>query len=578
MSRNLRPELGGTSRGVAAHEITSIDLEDVLQQSAAVAADACHVPRVAVFLLAEESQMLQCVAMHPERRDVQAIALDADSLVSRVVRLNRLEVNSDPATFSSPDLDLLRGVAVRSALGLPIVIGGRCLGGLVLLSPLEAHFSREQIERGARVARNIAVAVEKANLYQEATQRIAELSLLHEVGRAFNESLELSEILDTCADQLAALVDASKCFILLCEPDGLRCVASSGDAPNRDLAEGVLLRHDEPSLAALALRERRAIVSVDATEDARANQRMVARFGQKSLLAIPMIHRGRPVGAVIFDDQQARRRFMPAEIERISLVASHLAAALDNARLYEDLRRSYAELADAQARLVQRERLAALGELAAQVAHEVRNPLGVVFNAVGELRRRLGTDGETGYLLGVLSDEAERINRIVGDLIDFARPLDLSLQVGTLPATFEDAIASALRFPGIRVERDLDANLDEVAFDARLLRQALLNLFQNAVQAMHGAGTVRVHAHVVHLEGRTWAEIAVEDSGPGVEASMRERIFEPFFTTKAAGIGLGLAVVKRIAEAHQGQISVTAGGLGGACFRLRWPVQPGGFS
>ena len=113
--------------------------------------------------------------------------------------------------------------------------------------------------------------------------------------------------------------------------------------------------------------------------------------------------------------------------------------------------------------------------------------------------------------------------------------------------------------------------LSAVLLDPRLMRQALLNLFENAIQAMQGRGTLKVRARVVHLFDRPWAEVTVEDSGPGVEASMRQRIFEPFFTTKAAGIGLGLAVVKRIAEAHQGEVSVGDAVGGGAAFTLRWP-------
>jgi signal transduction histidine kinase len=552
-------------------DISALDLEDVLEQAAAVAADVCHARWAAIFLVSEESRVLHCVATHPAHRELPAEPLDSQMLWSRVVRRNQPETLNEPPGLSSTERSVLGAEKVEIAVGVPLVINGRSLGALVIGRPAGEPFDTEAQERADRQARGVAAAVERANLYQEATQRIAELSLLHEVGRAFNESLELSEILETCADQLLRLLDASNCFILLREGEGLRCVAASGLSPEH--LPDIYILPDEPSVAAQSVRERRAIAVTDAERDGRANPRLTHLLGVKSVLAVPMLHRGRSIGALIFNDNRARRLFTPAEIERAGLVASRLAAAVDNARLYEDLRRSYADLAEAQARLVQRERLAALGELAAQVAHEVRNPLGAVFNVAAELERRFGHEGEVGFLLGVLSEEAQRINRIVGDLLDFARPLELNLISGGLRAVLQDVEQAVLHGTQVTCDRDYGEGLDQVSLDPRLMRQALLNLFENAIQALSGRGRVRIAAHVIDVSGRAFSEVVLEDSGPGVETSMQQRIFEPFFTTKAAGIGLGLAVVKRIAEAHQGEATVRSSSLGGAAFVLRWPLQ-----
>ncbi len=554
-------------------DVSSLDLGDELQNAVDVTADVCDAGWVAAFLLSEESRLLHCVATSPAGHDRSAEPLDADVLWSRVVRRNRLEVIADVGQLPAAERQVLQLGEVRTLAALPILINGRCRGVLVAGRARPEPLDPATLDRCARQARVIAAAVERANLYQEATQRLAELSLLHEVGRAFNESLELSSILETCADQLVALLDSTNCFILLQDGEDLRGVAASG--PHRQRIEEVRVRPGEASVAALALRERRAIVVVDAEKDPRVNQRMRETFQEKSVLAVPMSHRGHALGVIVFDEARARRLFTPAEIERASLIASHLAAAVDNARLYEDLRRSYADLAAAQAKLVQRERLAALGELAAQVAHEVRNPLGAIFNVGVELKRRFGTEGELGYLVRVLEEEGERINRIVGDLLDFARPMDLNPQGGGLTTVLLEAEAAVLSGSKIKVELDLAPGLEGVALDPRLMRQAIVNLLANAHQALGGEGSVRITAHVIEVEGRRLAEVIVEDSGPGMEAGMRERVFEPFFTTKASGIGLGLAVVKRIAEAHQGEVRVRASPLGGAAFVLRWAVLQG---
>jgi len=224
---------------------------------------------------------------------------------------------------------------------------------------------------------------------------------------------------------------------------------------------------------------------------------------------------------------------------------------------------------------VQRERLAALGELAAAVAHEVRNPLGAIFNAMGELNRHLGNQGEVGTLLSILSEEADRINQIIGDLLDFARPPDLAVDQVSLAGAIEAAAASSVRLPGIEFQCSIAPEVDRLRIDQRQIRQALLNIFNNAVQAMGGKGRILVRAERVERGGGPAVAISIQDSGPGVPLPIRERVFEPFFTTKASGTGLGLAVVKRVAEGHGGGVEVGAGEPHGAVFTLYQPFVSG---
>jgi signal transduction histidine kinase len=295
------------------------------------------------------------------------------------------------------------------------------------------------------------------------------------------------------------------------------------------------------------------------------------RFGSRSLLAAPLLSRGEVAGVLYVDDCRRRRRFTEAEQERAVAVANRLAVAIENARLYEDLRRSYEQLAQAQRQLIEQERLAALGELSAVVAHEVRNPLGVLFNSLGSLRRLVKPEGDARVLLDIMGEEAERLDHIVGDLLDFARPVTPVLQPEPLERVVDEAVAAAVAagVGQVVVQREVVAGLPPVPMDARLVRQAVLNVAANAVQAMpHGgrlAVRIRRDAEGVLLE--------LEDSGPGIPEEIRARIFEPFFTTKASGTGLGLAVVKRIVDGHGGAISVSSGPGGGTVVQLRFPLD-----
>jgi signal transduction histidine kinase len=272
-----------------------------------------------------------------------------------------------------------------------------------------------------------------------------------------------------------------------------------------------------------------------------------------------------------------QREVSPEELECLLAMGVHLAAAAEAHRLVEDLRRSYSDLSRAQAQQVQTERLAALGEMAAAVAHEVRNPLGVVVNALAAVQRELDAGREVRPLLGIVGEEAERINHLVTDLLDFARPSQPELQTDTGHfATLAGGLQGVLAVAPVPIQLQLDNRLEgvAVALDARLMRQVVVNLAENAVQSMPRGGRLHVVFDRDGSGAEAQARLEFRDSGQGIAPAALPRIFEPFFTTRAQGTGLGLPLVKRILEGHRGTVEVQSELGRGTTFILRWPLEP----
>jgi PAS domain S-box-containing protein len=225
-----------------------------------------------------------------------------------------------------------------------------------------------------------------------------------------------------------------------------------------------------------------------------------------------------------------------------------------------------ARLAQAQDALVHKERLAALGELSAVVAHEVRNPLGVIFNAVGALRHSAQVPPHDLTLLDLVQEEAERLNHIVGALLELARPTPPHPEPTSVAEVVTGAVQAARGWvnPPEPVTLDVGSEPAKSRVDAQMLHTAVTNLISNALAS---PGRKRPVAVRVHGDAER-VIIEVADDGAGVPPELAERIFEPFFTTRAKGTGLGLALVRRVAEAHGGAVSVRQTPGGGATFLL----------
>lgn len=236
----------------------------------------------------------------------------------------------------------------------------------------------------------------------------------------------------------------------------------------------------------------------------------------------------------------------------------------------ESLRDALRQLEESQARVVQQERLAAIGQLAAAVSHELRNPLGVISNALYLLRSGLESGGEQRLLRALATAEREvsSASLIVSDLLDYARSRAPELVEVDLAELLEEVLSVAPGPAGLRVSRHCPPGL-VVGADRDQLRQVLLNLVMNAYDACGVDGRVELAA----TSGAPgWIVLTVSDDGAGIDGETAARVFEPFFTRKSSGTGLGLAVVQRIVEAHGGRVELESEPGRGATFTVALPA------
>jgi len=244
--------------------------------------------------------------------------------------------------------------------------------------------------------------------------------------------------------------------------------------------------------------------------------------------------------------------------------------------LAEELAETNRRLEQAQEEARRSERLAALGQLTAGLAHEIRNPLAVIKGSAETLTRRLqSADPLTTEVAGYITSEVNRLNTVVTRFLNFARPLKLERSLTEIPPLLDRAVKVASeRWPEAKVEvvRRYAEGLPPMNVDPDLSEQAFVNLVLNAYEAMkESGGKLTLSVAAGRFDGRTGVEVDIEDTGPGVAPELREQIFNPFFTTKKEGVGLGLSLVSKIVDDHRGSIRLSSQPGKGACFRVFLP-------
>jgi DNA-binding response OmpR family regulator/signal transduction histidine kinase len=497
----------------------------------------------------------------------------------------RIRVRSEVVEASSADLLAWLGeFRVMAEVVEILAHRGRVVGVLTLSrNGCGGAFSREDRELVGLLGGTVASAIANAMFHGRVVRRGEEVSTLLRVGRSVMSEGSLQQVVERIVGLTAEVSGCEQVQVAVVDETGgvLRVLAQRG-AWSTQGGEVLPIRG---TLAGLVVETGAVVFSPDVGTDERNSRREAdSQCGMVTYLGVPIRGRAKVLGVLALTTREPRQ-YAEAEVTFLARLSDDVAMSVEKAGLYEELDRAYQTQRRMHEELVRSEKLRALGEMAAGVAHDLNNTLTVVLGQGETVRRWTSEPGvkeAASLLIRAAQDGAEVVRR----LQTFARQGPMQERVGCHLA---DLVRDALDMTRGRWNDEAERRGRTIRPEVRMLgvpevlgspaeiREALMNLILNAVDAMPGGGVLRfTGVAVTDGEGRRWVELVVTDTGVGMPEEVRRRIFDPFFTTKGLqGTGLGLSVVYGIMQRHQGSIVVASARGRGTQFTLRFPVGQG---
>ncbi|RYX85199.1 PAS domain-containing protein [bacterium] len=450
-----------------------------------------------------------------------------------------------------------------------------------------------------------------------------QLQLMHEIGQLFQESVSLNvnQVLSTVLTCITAgsALGFNRAFVFLFDPVrgtflGRMALGPSspdeagriwGDISQRELSlEEMLAQDNTPErihtplqeetrslvghpnnpcyklLPAMLAEKRAKRVTHDewfdcslANNDEQREEavRFSALLRAREMAVAPLVTKDELIGVIFADNLYSGSVIEDDDVQMLDTLAGQACLAIDNAQTFQSLQ-------EAQRELVASERLVAVGEMSARVSHEIRNPLATIGGFARSILKKPDDTSSVKRKTGVIVAEVSRLEDLLTDLLDMARPRPLKLKPESLNEIADHSLLLAesdIRTFGAVVERDFASDLPLADLDRSRLLQALLNTIRNGVQAMPDGGVIRI---ITRQPDANSVEIQIKDSGVGIPTKALKEVFNPFFSTKVSGSGLGLAVTKKIIADHGGTIAVQSQEGAGTTFFFKLPIHPIGDS
>ncbi|MGD2028494.1 MAG: PAS domain S-box protein [Desulfobacterales bacterium] len=421
---------------------------------------------------------------------------------------------------------------------------------------------------------------------QQIEKRNIRLDILNSISKTVSSSLNLDEILSSTIDKTLEVLESDSVRIYLIDDKKkiLKLVAHKGLSARLIVKPFMKYRNPGDGLLGQTLLdgETRLVDNYLRSEDPYVDS--MIEEGLHTTAYIPLSTKGKLMGVMCVSSHYPVE-LTAGYIEFLTAIGNQIGVAVDNANLYENIKRAYEDLKDAQEQIVQTEKLASLGKLAATIAHEINNPLAAVLTYIRLMiklkdRNKFSPErsADISRYLATMESETARCGEIVKNLLAFSRQSEITIKSTRITDVIEKAlvlITNDLEIKDIQLRKNIAPDLPNVQCDFQQIQQALLNLLYNASDAMPDGGTLTVTANR-KAENDRFLDVMVSDTGCGITEEDKEKIFDPFFTNKekGKGVGLGLSVVYGIITRHKGTIEVKSELGKGSTFKMSLPLAP----
>ena len=582
----------------AATSILSLDVMLSTVVQAIRRSFACY--SVAIYLYNQATNRVELQARTTARRP-RSIPPEADEVVASVklrqgligwsVATNETVLANDVTQDSRYDLGQSHK-EVRAQLCVPIGLGIKTIGVLDLQSMQLEAFDKYHVAALETLADQLAIAIENARLYETINQHINELTSLNEIGQAITSTLDLQKTLTFITDHTTHLMDVAAASVVLRDDKEVWFAAASGEGSEAVIGIRMALGQ---GLAGWVAKKGEAVIVPDVYADQRffANVDKQSGFTTKSILCVPLQTKGHTIGALEVMNKK-HGTFNEEDLSRLQALAVPAATAIENAQLYDKQVKTIERLAETQSQLIQSAKLAAVGELAAGIAHEINNPLTSIIGLTSLLLDSISPESsknEAQEDLQMINEEARRARDIVRSLLNFARADMPKRQPTDFNQLIEEAIFLVYT---TNISQKISLNksltpLPEMYLDVNQMKQVIVNLLNNAIHTIledetrPALLTITTRLESTSLVGdrddrqkisNQVVICTISDTGQGIKPEHLDKIFDPFFTTKEVGqgTGLGLSISYGIIEQHGGNISVESIPNQGSTFTITLPI------
>ena len=410
------------------------------------------------------------------------------------------------------------------------------------------------------------------------------LTALNNISTTVSSTLELSKILETTINMIVEILgtNSARIYLLDDKRQVLNLAAHRGFSAEALANKQIKSRIMGEGLLGLSAQTSKACIVDNLIEAKDPHQENLIAEGIRSVVYLPLISKGKARG-VMAVCAYTPFKFSAESIEFLTAIGNQIGMALNNADLYETVKKSYQELKEAQEQIIQVEKLASLGKLAATVAHEINNPLASVLTYTKLIKKIISRDkfqhkrAKDFYrYLATMESETTRCGEIVKNLLAFSRRSKITMKTHSIEEIIDRTlvlVAYDLEMKEIQLIKEIETDLPEIQCDIKQIQQVLLNIISNAAESMTEGGILTVTAKLSEKDG--FLKIDISDTGCGIAKKDLKNIFEPFFTSKeeGKGVGLGLSVVYGIITRHNGSIEVESATGEGSTFKILLPTS-----